>query len=55
MVERAHANGIICNAFFADTKSLADEYLDMGVDVILTNDYHTIAEVVAKRKKYVNY
>jgi len=27
----------------------------MGIDVILTNDYQTIAQVVAQKKKYVNY
>ena len=39
MIEKAHANGIVCNVFFADEIELAKEYLDMGVDVILTNDY----------------
>lgn len=52
MVERAHAHGIVCNAFFADTPEMANEYLDMGVDTILTNTYHIISEVVAKREKY---
>ena len=55
MVERAHAHGIICNAFFADTPEKANEYLDMGVDTILTNNYHCISEVVAKREKYITY
>lgn len=55
MVERAHANGIICNVFWADTPELTNEYLDMGIDVILTNDYNSIAQVVAKREKYINY
>ncbi len=43
MVEKAHAHGIICNVFYADTPELAREYLDMGIDTILTNDYLAIA------------
>lgn len=46
MVDKAHENGIICNAFYADTPEKAKEYLDMGIDVILTNDYLTIKGVV---------
>jgi glycerophosphoryl diester phosphodiesterase len=45
-VERAHAHGIVCNAFFADTIEDAKRYLDMGIDTILTNDYLTIANTV---------
>lgn len=52
MVEKAHAHGIVCNAFYADDPARAERYLDMGVDVILTNDYHNISRVVEKREKY---
>ena len=55
MVDRAHENGIICNVFYADTPELAEEYLDMGIDVNLTNDYNRISQVVNKREKYVKY
>ena len=55
MVERAHENGIICNVFWSDDPAETEEYLDMGIDVILTNDYNRISQVVAKRKKYVTY
>ena len=42
-VERAHAAGLRCNAFYADDPAEAKRYLDMGVDTILTNDYQPIA------------
>ena len=51
-VERAHEHGIICNLFFADDPEEAIEYLNLGVDVILTNDYHRVAQVVNKLPKY---
>ncbi|MBE6567303.1 MAG: hypothetical protein E7657_01450 [Ruminococcaceae bacterium] len=55
MIKKAHENNIICNVFFADDPVEAEKYLDMGIDTILTNDYHRIAEVVKKREKYVTY
>lgn len=39
MIDRAHANGIICNVFYADDPEEARRYRDMGIDTILTNDY----------------
>lgn len=55
MVAKAHANGIVCNIFWSDDPEEAREFLAMGIDVILTNDYYTIAKVVAEREKYVTY
>ena len=55
MVDRAHENGIICNVFWSDDTEETQRYLDMGIDVILTNDYNAIAQVVAKKDKYVTY
>lgn len=55
MIDKAHSKGIICNVFYADDPEKAKEYLDMGIDVILTNDYNSIAQVVAEREKYVTY
>ena len=55
MVDRAHENGIICNVFWSDDPEETQRYLDMGIDVILTNDYNAIAQVVAKKDKYVTY
>ena len=55
MVDKAHDNGIICNVFWSDDPKETEEFLDMGIDVILTNDYNRIARVVSKREKYVTY
>ena len=55
MVDKAHENGIICNVFYSDDPSETEGFLDMGIDVILTNDYYRISEVVRKREKYVTY
>lgn len=47
-IAKAHANGIICNVFYADEPSEACEYLDMGIDTILTNDYLAIKNATEK-------
>ena len=51
MVEKAHENGIICNVFWADEEEKAREYLEMGIDCILTNDYNAISQIVDEYKK----
>ncbi len=45
-VEKAHAHGILCNVFWSDDPQETREYLDMGIDTILTNDYHRIAQTL---------
>ena len=55
MIDKAHAHGIICNVFWSDDKAETEKYLDMGIDVILTNDYNNIANVISKREKYITY
>ncbi len=52
VIEEAHAHGIICNVFFADDPEEAKEYIRLGADVILTNDYLRIARAVSKLPKY---
>lgn len=51
MIDKAHDNGIICNVFWSDDPEETKQYLDMGIDVILTNDYHRIAQTVAEYNK----
>ncbi|MBR5011072.1 MAG: hypothetical protein IKY12_00790, partial [Clostridia bacterium] len=51
LVDKAHAHGIICNVFWSDDVNEARELLEMGMDTILTNDYHLIAEEVKRFKK----
>ena len=51
MIDKAHKNGIICNVFWSDDPQETQEFLNMGIDVILTNDYNRISQVVKKFKK----
>ena len=44
--EKAHANGIAVNVFWADDPVLAKKYLDLGCDVILTNDYQRVSLIL---------
>jgi len=41
-IDKAHANGIICNMFWSDDPAEAREMIDMGIDTILTNDYFKV-------------
>lgn len=45
MIDKAHENGIICNVFWSDKVDEAKEFLDMGIDTILTNDYNIISQI----------
>lgn len=49
MIDKAHANGIKCNVFWSDEPKEAKEFLDMGIDCILTNDYLNIYNAVENR------
>lgn len=51
MVDKAHAHGILCNVFYADDEAEARQYLDMGIDCVLTNDYLKIKQVAEQFKK----
>ena len=51
MIDKAHAHGIRCNVFWSDDPEETRRYLDMGVDVILTNDYLRIAQTVQAWKR----
>ncbi len=46
MIDEAHAHGIRCNVFWADDPDEAKEFLDMGIDTILTNDYNLVSQVL---------
>lgn len=50
-VDMCIQNNIRTNVFFADDCAEAAHYLDMGIECILTNDYHRIAGTVEKWKK----
>ena len=51
MIDKAHENGIICNVFFSDDEKETIEFLEMGIDTILTNDYLKIKNAVDAWKK----
>ena len=46
MIDRAHENGIVCNVFWADEPEEAQKFLNMGIDVILTNNYNEISQLI---------
>ncbi|MBO5454874.1 MAG: hypothetical protein J6A69_13060 [Clostridia bacterium] len=50
MIDKAHRHGIICNVFWSDDEKETKEFLDMGIDTILTNDYNIISQVVKNYK-----
>ncbi len=51
MIDKAHANGIICNVFWSDDETEAKEFIKMGIDTILTNDYNIISQAVKNINK----
>ena len=50
MIEKAHAHGIICNVFWSDDPAEAREFLNMGIDTILTNDYLLVSQILKNKE-----
>lgn len=48
-VQKAHANGILCNLYCFDDPKEICRALDMGVDTVLTDDFFTIYNAVKER------
>jgi len=46
LIEHAHQNGIRVNVFWSDDPQEARQFLEMGADCILTNDYWNIAQAL---------
>ncbi len=46
MIKKAHEHNIRCNVFWSDDPQEAAEFIKMGVDTVLTNDYHRIAQAI---------
>jgi len=42
MIDRCHAQGIRCNYCASDEPAQAQKLLDMGIDCLLVNDFHTV-------------
>ena len=51
MIDKAHAHGIRCNVFWSDKEEETREFLEMGIDTILTNDYFRISQVVKEKQQ----
>ncbi len=51
MITKAHDNGIICNVFWSDDLKEAEEFIEMGVDTILTNDYLLISNGIKNKEQ----
>jgi len=50
MIDKAHANGIRCNVFWSDDAEETKQFIEMGIDTILTNDYNLISQIVREMK-----
>ena len=50
MIDKAHKHGIICNVFWSDDPEEAKEFIEMGIDTILTNDYNLVSQVVPRKR-----
>ncbi len=46
MIDKAHAHGIICNVFWSDDVEEARDFLAMGLDTVLTNDYQLVSHAL---------
>ena len=42
MIDRCHEHGILCNFCEANEPELAKELFDMGIDCVLTDDFHRV-------------
>ena len=47
-IEKALANGIICNLYRSDEPDEAQQFLDMGIHTILTNEYSRLSHLTKK-------
>ncbi|MBE7043430.1 MAG: hypothetical protein E7399_08115 [Ruminococcaceae bacterium] len=50
-IDLAHKHGIQCNVFWSDDPKEATKFLEMGIDTILTNDFHRVNQAVQEYKK----
>jgi len=51
MIDKAHAHGVLCNVFWSDDVEEARQFIDMGIDTILTNDYLKISNALRPCRK----
>ena len=48
MIDKARANGLICNLFWADSAKEARAYMDIGIDCVLTNNIGVVKAELAE-------
>ena len=48
MIDKAHEHGIKCNVFWSDNPNETEDFLNMGIDTILTNDYNLVSQCVER-------
>lgn len=48
MIDKARANGLICNLFWADSAKEARAYMDIGIDCVLTNNIGVVKAELEK-------
>ncbi|MBQ8599153.1 MAG: glycerophosphodiester phosphodiesterase, partial [Oscillospiraceae bacterium] len=48
MIDKAHKHGIFCNVFWSDDPEETRQFLDMGIDCILSNDYQLVSQSVKR-------
>ena len=48
MIDKAHQHGIRCNVFWSDDPKETREFLEAGIDTILTNNYQLISPCVER-------
>ena len=46
MIDKAHAHGIRCNVFWSDDPDEAKQFIDMGIDCILSNDFLKVSNAL---------
>ena len=51
MIQRCHDHGIICNFCQANNSAAAKRLFDMGIDCVLTDDYHRVKTGLEKLGK----
>ena len=44
MIDKAHEHGIKCNVFWSDELEEAQQFWEMGIDTVLTNDFYLISQ-----------
>ncbi|NLD87230.1 MAG: hypothetical protein GX633_03115 [Clostridiales bacterium] len=50
MIDKAHEHNVICNVFWSNDPEEAKQFINMGIDTILSDDYYAVAQAVESIK-----